>query len=100
MSDFERTVALPEPKAITARRHVCPGCRRSWAKREAALAHMERCWRVVENHACKTCAHFDDGRCCDGFECGCRGESEWTCAVHGPLRDGVAVLHCPLWVAS
>lgn len=92
---------MSEPKVIQATRYVCTGCHRSWARRASAKAHMERCWRIPENRACLTCAHFDSGRCCDtaSAECGCRGETDWTCAVGGPISDGLAVLHCPLWMS-
>lgn len=87
----------PPPLRVTVSRYLCPGCHRTWSRRSSAVAHMERCWRLRANHACLTCRHFDNGRCCSGHECGCNGESDWTCVVGGPIQDGRAVLFCPLW---
>jgi len=37
-------VTLP----VTVVRHQCPYCRRTWAKRPAATAHVARCWSNPE----------------------------------------------------
>ena len=44
--------------AVTVTRHQCPHCRRTWAKRAAAVAHVARCWQNPAARGCKTCAHF------------------------------------------
>lgn len=50
---------MTTPVAIRAVRHQCPHCRRTWAHRAAAVAHIVRCWHNPEVRACKTCAHYE-----------------------------------------
>jgi hypothetical protein len=51
------TASLPTPIVVT--RHQCPHCRRTWAKKAAATAHIPRCWRNPAARACKTCWHLE-----------------------------------------
>lgn len=94
---MERT----EPYPIVVTRWVCGGvgCSRSYAHRSTIEGHMETCWRVPENRACHTCAHFDVRSCCGvaSDECGCRGEREWRCAVDMPIEPGKPQVGCPKW---
>ncbi|MFJ8146603.1 hypothetical protein ACIQ6R_16250 [Streptomyces sp. NPDC096048] len=50
-------VSLPMPIVVT--RHQCPFCRRTWAKKAAAAAHIARCWQNPNVRACKTCVHYE-----------------------------------------
>lgn len=49
---------MTAPVAIRAVRHQCPFCRRTWARRTAAEAHVARCWRNPQARGCKTCVHY------------------------------------------
>lgn len=96
------TATRTEPYPIRVTRWVCAGigCTRSYSKRATTEAHMETCWRVPENRACLTCAHFDPGICCSGFECGCRGERNETCRAGVPIEDHLLRSDCPMWEAQ
>jgi hypothetical protein len=50
---------MTAPVAVRSVRHQCPHCRRTWARRAAAVAHVARCWRNPEARGCLTCAHFE-----------------------------------------
>lgn len=49
---------MSTPIVVRAVRHQCPYCRRTWAHRAAAAAHVARCWRNPEARGCKTCMHY------------------------------------------
>jgi hypothetical protein len=94
------TDPLPTPVVVT--RHQCPHCRRTWAKRAAATAHLARCWKNPAARACKTCAHYDLG----GDACGCKPGCNWgssgptasACNLGLPLGlDDQPVTNCPRW---
>lgn len=85
------TINLPTPVVVT--RHQCPHCRRTWAKRAAAEAHIGRCWKNPAARACKTCVHFEppeDGPYPEhpGWPEGCTQERDLTAGLHAT---------CPLW---
>ena len=39
-------------------RYQCPHCHRTHSKKQAAEAHIARCWNNPAAHACKTCEHY------------------------------------------
>lgn len=92
---------LAEPYPIVVTRWVCggDGCTRSYSRRATTEGHMATCWKVPDNRACLSCAHFTVRTCCAGpsDECGCRGEREWTCAVGIDIEPGKARTDCPQW---
>ncbi|MGW6288859.1 hypothetical protein [Streptomyces sp. NPDC055107] len=50
------TITLPIPVVVT--RHKCPFCGTTRAKKQAAFAHIGRCWHNPDARSCKTCHHF------------------------------------------
>ncbi|MGW1815464.1 hypothetical protein ACWCQM_18125 [Streptomyces sp. NPDC002125] len=86
-------VTLP----VTVVRHQCPHCRRTWAKKPAAAAHVARCWSNPEVRSCKTCEHHEPGEAAGG----CWGDPYCNCPE---VPEGCAVgaatpmiTDCPLW---
>ena len=49
---------MAELVVITQQRYRCPHCRRSWAKRTAAVRHAAVCQRNTAIRGCRTCAHY------------------------------------------
>lgn len=84
-------VGLPIPVVVT--RHQCPHCRRTWAKKPAAQAHIARCWHNPDANGCKTCAHYEPPT--EGPYPGHPGWPE-ECGVDGPMTDR-PITGCPLW---
>ncbi|MGQ5609538.1 hypothetical protein [Streptomyces sp. EKS3.2] len=85
-------VTLP----VTVVRHQCPHCRRTWAKKPAATAHVARCWSNPEVRSCKTCEHYEPGEPaggCGGWDCNCPDTPE-DCAVGAATP---MITDCPLW---
>lgn len=84
------------PLVVT--RHQCPHCRRTWAKQNAAAAHVARCWLNPAVRTCKTCRHFqpyEPGGCWGDPQCNCPDTPE-SCAAGIWLENGIAI-DCPLW---
>ena len=100
--NIQRRIPDSDPLAVTVIRHQCPHCRRTWAKREAATAHIARCWKNPAVRACKTCVHYDLG----GDACGCEPGCNWgasgpqapSCDLGLPLGPNYQpATDCPLW---
>lgn len=96
---------LPIPVLVT--RHQCPHCRRTHAKKAAAVAHIARCWLNPANRSCKGCAHYQQQHfstpaewCEPGRSCSCNDWDEACTAADGPEDDyQFPVTNCPLWEA-
>lgn len=54
----DERAATAQPIPVPTIRHQCPHCRKTWAKRGAAAAHIARCWHNPDVKACKTCIHY------------------------------------------
>jgi hypothetical protein len=116
---------MTEPIVITVRRHKCPHCARSCAKKAHTVAHIGRCWANPAARGCKTCEHFRQGPegegCAEGVSLAgsamcdrCNGVGEIgsgdasTCCpecggdggVDGPTRKSGPIVHCDLWEAQ
>lgn len=74
-------------------RHQCPHCRRTWAKRLAAEAHIARCWRNPDVLGCKTCSLLTPPE--DGPYPEHPGWGE-ECDAEIDLRSGLRT-GCPSW---
>jgi hypothetical protein len=72
---------VTEPLRIKVTRWLCPHCHRGHALRSTALAHMERCWDIPGNRACRTCNH---------------GSPE-HCRVGVVIPADHLIIHCALW---
>jgi hypothetical protein len=81
------------PVAIRVTRYACPVCRRTHSKRAGCVAHIARCWRNPDAHACKTCSHYVPS------EAGPYPEHPgWDeqCGLDIDLTGGIKV-GCPAW---
>lgn len=81
---------------VTVRRHQCPHCRRTWAKRPAAERHVARCFRNSAARACKTCALYEPGEP-DDWISGYPGCRESCGAGHNLSDDRGLRVHCADW---
>jgi len=61
---------------------------------------MTRCWHNPDNHACKTCAHYEPASsgCGDGPYCNC--SSPEFCHVGVIIPADRLMIRCELWEAS
>jgi hypothetical protein len=89
-----------EPDRIIVTRWRCPHCRRSWAGKAPAAAHIARCWLNPDNRSCKTCVNHEPATASSYEEPG----SDEHCFAGIKLeaheyREGIIVLplHCPQW---
>jgi hypothetical protein len=80
--------------AVRVVRHQCPHCRRTWAHKAAAEAHIGRCWRNPAARGCKTCSNFMPPE--PGPYPEHPGWSE-ECGAGRDLPDGGLLAGCPLW---
>lgn len=86
---------MTTPIVVRAVRHQCPYCRRTWAKRAAAVAHIARCWHNPAVRGCKTCANFwpfEPGGCYSR-------EAPERCGVGRDITAGL-VTGCRQWAAA
>lgn len=84
---------MSQPVAIRVTRHQCPHCRRTWAHKQAATAHIDRCWHNPDNRACKTCVRYEPPS--EGPYSQHPGWPE-DCSAGEDLTDGLAT-GCPSW---
>jgi predicted alpha/beta-hydrolase family hydrolase len=80
--------------AIRVTRYACPYCHRSRSKRDAAEAHVARCFRNPAAQGCKTCASYqmaEGGSHLTGYP-GCGESCEAALDISAGLRTG-----CELW---
>jgi hypothetical protein len=108
---------MAEPIAYVTTRHRCPHCRKSYAHKAGAQAHMLLCFADPARRTCKTCVHdepayYDYGadqyfdRACakderNGPSCvGCGEHPEvCRCDTARPPATQLRVL-CPTWEAK
>lgn len=86
---------MTQPIPLVVTRHQCPHCRRTWAKKAPATAHIARCWKNPAARGCKTCHHHTPWE--EGPYQPHPGFPE-QCEEGRSLKEG---LHtgCPLWAA-
>ena len=82
-------------ESVKVTRWRCAHCRRTWAHRAGAEAHIGRCYKNPAARGCKTCGAYQPPERPDyatGYP-GCR-ESCWAGVA---FTDGRLNVHCELW---
>lgn len=100
MTSFDTTA----PREIQVTRYVCPHCSRGHSKRDAATAHIARCWKNPALRGCKSCVHFEQGRVercgCGHPHCDDYDSQPDICLVGRELVDGKPVTGCSQWKST
>lgn len=86
---------MTQPIPLVVTRHQCPHCRRTWAKKATATAHIARCWKNPAARGCKTCHHHTPHE--EGPYPEHPGWPE-QCEEGRNLTNGLRT-GCPLWIA-
>lgn len=88
---------------LTVIRYKCPHCRTTRAKKQAAEAHIARCWHNPEARGCKTCANFlpagDGAQCFPGCDCVCGSYPE-SCDIDAAPDDALPLIGCSRWAST